>query len=387
LKRAITILLNRITNEKKEAKIIEKKKDFPRKNFPSELSWENEIEQRSELLLADYASIYDSVKFKFLDISEIIESQILPEYYNVEHIMDYITNLECLLNEIDSLLKITVSTSSRNSLEDEKIRLQDIKDKMYTHRWVVRIVLCDMNYRPFSFCSSLGEVIEFGKKRILSGLSEYGLVHLAIQIGPYLFDWLNTSELRIRRLTSATAMLFLYPCSEIDSSISIENKIQDIALFLINWRTLPYNVLDRNCQTFVNEVLKVLDIQKTWIKQSNNTPIRDFLNTIEKCGSYFENYELNFYGIKVTITNHSDLLDYYNSSIFPLLKDEVDVLVIKEIVDIIRGLERGFMSQNNNDLDCIDFSEITKIKKPTGNITTLIADDWTGGKTVDIICD
>jgi len=183
-------------------------------------------------------------------------------------------------------------------------------------------------------------------------------------------------------------MLFLYPCSEIDSSISIENKIQDIALFLINWRTLPYNVLDRNCQTFVNEVLKVLDIQKTWIKLgSNNTPIRDFLNTIEKCGSYFENYELNFYGIKVTITNHSDLLDYYNSSIFPLLKDEVDVLVIKEIVDIIRGLERGFMSQNNNDLDCIDFSEITKIKKPTGNITTLIANDWTGGKTVDIICD
>jgi len=68
-------------------------------------------------------------------------------------------------------------------------------------KWVIRVVVCEMTIKA-------NKII----KKCANIFSEYGLVHLAIQVGPYLIDWLSNSEVRIRRIFDTEhAFLFIYP--------------------------------------------------------------------------------------------------------------------------------------------------------------------------------
>jgi len=144
-------------------------------------------------------------------------------------------------------------------------------------------------------------------------------------------------------------MLFLFPTMESRSLINFLEKIDVIASFIYEWRQVPYCRITRNCQQFVDHFLIVLDISKTWTRMGPVQPIRNFLDSIVSSETYFDNYILNFYGHKKSINNHSDLRDYWNL-ILPYLKESEDV-VIKEFVDLIRGLERGFMADWQKNCD------------------------------------
>jgi len=144
-----------------------------------------------------------------------------------------------------------------------------------------------MKYRPIRFAKNISDKISFIKNYLVSQFAEYGLVHLAIQIGPYLFDWLNNSELRIRSVSSTSAMLFLYPSqNSVINPIIHKNIISD---FIFNFRKKLYSMAapDNHCQTFVNEFLGQLNIVRDW-KRIGEQPIGDFLKEVKDGKIFFQ---------------------------------------------------------------------------------------------------
>src|SRR5689334_14285826 len=102
--------------------------------------------------------------------------------------------------------------------------------------------------------------------RVATFLSKYGLVHVALQVGPYLIDWMSNSELRIRSIYSRTAMLFLYPNNQSFIDPTDMGMRRKIAQFLFDYREKKYTLNKRNCQYFVDKFLLKFNIDKKWTR-------------------------------------------------------------------------------------------------------------------------
>jgi len=98
-----------------------------------------------------------------------------------------------------------------------------------------------------------------------------------------------------------------------------------------------------------------LKIKKDWTRKTPR-PIRSF---VEKMNVDRNNYSLDFFEIKQVIQNHKDLKEYWNR-IQDVLDHElkIDPVIAMEVIDVIRGLERGYLSSRmTTSLEQIDFSK------------------------------
>jgi len=212
-------------------------------------------------------------------------------------------------------------------------------------RWTVKVVICEIQNKKTKLLNM------FTRDTI------YGYVHTGIQIGPYIIDWLSTSELRLRRVhASDSVMLFLSP--QLDSFIqpSDQKTRESICDVFYNFRRKEYNPFTHNCQNFVDSLLKELNIKKSWARKGMK-PIRSFIAYIVDTGVSRDKYQLSFYNVIKNITCHKDLKEYWNEIQEPLKTDiMLDPILAMEVVDLIKGLEKGCFS-NVELQDQIDFSE------------------------------
>jgi len=250
-----------------------------------------------------------------------------------------------LVKECDDDLSIALFSHVKHELISEKQFLEDVFDRN-NNGWIVRIVISDMkNKKKRHFIDNIANFF-----------SKYGLVHLAIQIGPYLMDWMKNSEVRIRSICSSTSMVFLYPHPNSNfnpNDMEIKRKITN---YIFDFRKKEYNLNSCNCQHFVDNFLNILNIDKNWTRNSYK-PIRSFLKEIKNQKVKLEEYQLSFFGVNAVITSHEDL-KYYWLALLPHLKDEINLILVAEIVELVKGLERGYFARRDTGgSGPIDFGE------------------------------
>jgi len=103
----------------------------------------------------------------------------------------------------------------------------------------------------------------------------------------------------------------------------------------------------RTCHNFVDGMLEVLRVPRIWRRNGVIYPFVKGMTNVDR-----SNFKLQFYDEEYFITCHSDLKDYWNK-IQDKLKEEKgtkedtgkDEVRAMEIVDLIKGLERGYISK------------------------------------------
>jgi len=112
----------------------------------------------------------------------------------------------------------------------------------------------------------------------LEGL-KYGLNHVALQIGPYLIHWTNSSLVTITPLASASACAMIYPDEKF--KIKGEAQIKKVCEAIADWNLkMKYNRLTSNCQNFVEYMFTQVGCTPTWIPGGL---IDSFVSEISKC--------------------------------------------------------------------------------------------------------
>jgi len=118
--------------------------------------------------------------------------------------------------------------------------LEEMFDFSKNPEWIVQIVICEMNSLENGILNMLNRIVTpYG----------HGIVHVALQFGPYLLYWLNNSELRIRRVTDTdSALLLVYPNKDNSFILPSNNETRRIISdFIFNFRQKTYNAMSVNC--------------------------------------------------------------------------------------------------------------------------------------------
>jgi len=216
----------------------------------------------------------------------------------------------------------------------EKIFLEELFDMNDNNKWIVRIVVCEIANRKKNYFFD----------NILSRFAKFGIVHTAIQVGPYLIDWIKNSEVRIRSIASDTAMLFLYPNSASNIDPLNEETRKKITDIIFNYRYTEYSLTHNNCQTFVDNFLTELNIKKTWSK-FDCQPIREFIQEIKDGNVSLKEYQLSFNTLRSKkIHSHEDLKEFWVQLEIEFDKEQ-HKKIVEEMVELVKGLERGFMAR------------------------------------------
>jgi len=253
--------------------------------------------------------------------------------------------------------------------------------------WIIRIVICGNQFEidrsnPFKHLKSLAML------HMSRVLTDWGLVHVGIQFGPYNIDWLGHSHLRTDKLETKNTLISLYPNTIHKCTIELteENKLK-ICKFINSFRTKKYNQNNHNCHLFVNGFLDTFEIKKNWLKKG---PIRKFIGQIKNNECKLTSFKLDILGRKGDITDHNSLKLFWESLQGPLyqqsndgdnFKTELDgdlspmsILTERyEIVQLIKGLERGFIMRRKYVEPKIKFDEAQdKLKIRVDGITAAL---------------
>jgi len=287
----------------------------------------------------------------------------IMEYTDPDYLKNLLINRDFLQNFYECKLKMV-----KNSIEEAEINVDMGSIDRYFQprmRWIVRIVFFSIGFQK--------QKATF-RNKILGLLSKYGLVHIGIQIGPYLIDWVDSSELRIRPLSSKNIMLALY--YSFNSSVDpYGNDFRNTVNKIIDIRRETYNELSNNCYQIVDRLSRELNVPKKWIK---NGPIRNFVENFKTGDCYIDNYTLNFFSEPTVITNHNQLIEYWENNKTKV--SDMESSVGLEIIDLIRSIERGYMCRGEVDENSrIQFDEKLNEEKfrNAGGITlgTMYSDD------------
>jgi len=122
---------------------------------------------------------------------------------------------------------------------------------------------------------------------------EMGLFHSALMIGPWLLEW-NNSAICIPRKCVSTASILSADIDSITTSKKVDETVDILARIITDWNVVAqYNNFsskkgEANCQDFVEEVLKHLDIQSKF-----SGPLDAFIKQLREKGKS----ELAFLGL------------------------------------------------------------------------------------------
>jgi len=241
--------------------------------------------------------------------------------------------------------------------------------------WVVRVIVYGKSPEKTE-SKNLISVIKKGSLILLSKLmSDFGMAHVGIQFGPYVIDLVSTN-VRIMPHKSKYSMLVLYPDRIDRCSVNLQKNRTSICNLINSYRKYDYNLFTRNCQDFVNDFLMCLQphsIEPLW--KENDNPIKPFLDEISDGKSKINNFKLNLFGVSATITCHQDLFEYWNK-IENLFEECENVVMQFQVLEFIKGLQRGFQLRNEEIINEIKFDGLDKDRFTRirfGNMTTHVS--------------
>jgi len=181
-----------------------------------------------------------------------------------------------------------------------------------------------------------------------------GLLHVGIQLGPHLFDWLSTSYVRIRRVFSCDSVILLSPNTDSSINPSDQETREAICEFINNFRRKEYSISSHNSRHFVDGMLNALNIQTNWSKIGSK-PIEKFISSMTNVDR--NNIPLSFFEIEKNIKCHNDLIDLWNEIQEPLQKElKSDPNNGLEVVRLFKELEAGYITRKDQN-EQIDFGE------------------------------
>jgi len=152
--------------------------------------------------------------------------------------------------------------------------------------------------------------------------------------------------------------LYLYPNANSYFLASDEELRNTLVHYIYKYRTLRTYNETYNCHYFVDQLLNRLEIYKKWTRNGIR-PIRNFIENIPKMETPGDSFTLSFYKITKVIHNHQELKEFWNA-IQDSLKFDIDndPKIAMEIIDLIRGLERGMIARDEELSDGpIDFRD------------------------------
>jgi len=199
---------------------------------------------------------------------------LLLEYTEKNVLAEKLFTIGFLMKELELEVALSVFNSNYISKKREMMSLEEyFRDDS---KWIVRVVICEMKSDRL--------VDLFNNK------DSNNLIHAAIQIGPYLIDWMPNSELRIR-IINDKEMLYLDPSYDAHVSLS-DGDIKDKIIEYIS--AFRYNIysISMNDSFFVDIFLNKINIIRKWSK--NGGIIRKFLSSIGEEKYERNNYQLTF---------------------------------------------------------------------------------------------
>jgi len=112
-------------------------------------------------------------------------------------------------------------------------------------------------------------------------VNSFGIVHTGLQIGNQRFDWFDNSLVRIGALDFANCITCIYyPNPKKQTIENSDQNLDKISEFIVRWNLAKqYSNTLCNCQDFVIEFLKMMDIEH--ISQDN--PMSRYLDYIRRC--------------------------------------------------------------------------------------------------------
>jgi hypothetical protein len=187
------------------------------------------------------------------------------------------------LHYLNLASNISSAKGLHNFLSSDQQSIRDMIDKgsnEKSKRVKVKLVITNTTY-PQTFKRFLSPILN-----PISFINvNYGIFHTALIIGPYYLDW-NSSELCVpKRIMKSTESFFTTDISEIPvHNYDLDTVVKKISEIISQWNTTySYGNFKignaRNCQDFVEEVLKSLGI--AWNPTSGGA-IEKFMNSLKK---------------------------------------------------------------------------------------------------------
>lgn len=151
------------------------------------------------------------------------------------------------------------------------------------------------------------------KDVISPNMAEYGLVHAALQFGPYLLDWNISSLITPRPIKSGMQPLLLaefktgglvYRGRQWDR---VEEVCRRICHVSVRWNQRKHYARTGHghCHHYVNDVLDVLGITAEF-----DEPLQTFVDHLRKHGTSSMKYTFPLTGEKTTFVSHKQLDDF-----------------------------------------------------------------------------
>lgn len=183
-------------------------------------------------------------------------------------------------------------------------------------------------------------------------LTQWGLNHAALQVGPYIVDW-TTSELVIPRVFKAKKVVLVIPINP-QYPPKTEEALTKISEYIVNWnrnfkydsRTFTFEKsqlkMRGNCHCFVEGLLKVLGVTPSW---QPNGPIVRYVRKIKTDiikGDVLRIWDLN--GVEYQFHSHNELVKFYETHVKTISDTEPATAPIRyEMEQILKSLERCMM--------------------------------------------
>jgi hypothetical protein len=147
------------------------------------------------------------------------------------------------------------------------------------------------------------------------GISRYGMFHSALIVGPWYLEW-NDSSLVIPRMCYAGAAVIAADVQKYFRGPQVKVAVDRIASVIAHWNSSRhYSSTKDNCQTFIDELCEVLDIQLDF-----KGALGQFLQTLRKTGQCEPTYSIqpsmqNLLGLPFAtckFESHRDLDNFVN---------------------------------------------------------------------------
>jgi len=249
-----------------------------RKN-ESDDDYDSRIRKTIKVFVQEVVQLYDGMN-DMEKINEYVQNLVM-EYTDQKVYEKKIFTKDYILNECTRDLSLALGSIEKKLKENEIKLVEDFFSK--ESEWLVKVAVCEAQTKKTNLL------------KMFSPETTSGLLHVGIQLGPYLFDWLITSDVRIRRVFSCDSVILLSPNADSSINPSDQETREAICEFINNFRRKEYSISSHNSRHFVDGMLNALNIQTNWSKIGSK-PIEKFISSMTNVDR--NNIPLSFFEIE-----------------------------------------------------------------------------------------
>jgi len=279
---------------------------------------------------------------------QILNDEISTLYDHENLFRKYFGSPIFLKESVEQEIRLT----QRVSRQDKQLKdlMQQIETQFQSPHVTFRLVLCSLIHRNpdengnINNQLTIGETLQILFTGIFSNSFMYGFNHVALQVGGWLFHYVDNGFPLIQPISSSNSCAMIYLNNE--GHIS-RDKLPLLCAKVSEWATHDYRLLTANCHKFVEDVINGVECKKTWIKDG---PIEKFLVLVQtsKCRVHHIQFYDPFQKKVVDIRSYEMLKQYWTAV---LSQNEIysSQPEFHEFKEVIKCIERGYQLANNNE--------------------------------------